>query len=362
MKVRPSVLDAECPHRAEHDERGDESVFVYGSAVHKAFELWREPPEDPWDGGPMDPYTLDMAWDAVVVMDEFTGNRPGEGQGNTLRYEDIGRGTEELAKWAAQIETNRPNVLATEWKFTLTIGDHTIDGTVDAVDQEGCILVIGDYKTGHGRYDAHKSAQLSAYGIAAAQAWRWSGKIRLEFRCTTTGVRRWRYTTLENLLRHDAPRIERLISRWESFNDSGNFPRRRNQFCSFCSLKEDCEQYTEPKIPKFETIIDEYRHLVLTAKLAKKRIDELAPAILKAFPREKKTHRGVQRYPKKKRTVDVERLLDTVKLEDLRSVGAIKTISVTALDKLQTRRPDLIEDITNSVQTEYNELVRRVKD
>jgi len=367
MKARPSILDQPCAYRARFDEQPDDSVFVYGTAVHKAYELWRHPPIDPWEEKPMAPWTLLMAWAAVCLMPKFIGNREGENTGNTLRYSDIGRGEKELGLWESQVEPFRPEVLATEWPFSMRVGDHTIEGTTDAVDVEPGrsgpdVLVVADVKTGMQRYDAYQSSQLATYGIAAANHWNWSGPIRLEFRCISQGVRRWRYTNLANLNRYDAPKIDTLIRRWEGFEREQEFPRRRNEWCPNCTLRNQCPKYLELELPTAKDPLERWRELKLLIKIAEQQAGELKDAVLKKWPKEaEKEQKGVLRIGNNRRKIDLPRLLNSVPFYALREHGVISSASVSKLDKLVKAKPELAEAVALCVQSEENPYLKVAK-
>jgi DNA helicase-2/ATP-dependent DNA helicase PcrA len=67
-----------------------------------------------------------------------------------------------------------PEVLFTEQSFEIRLGETTIAGRIDRIDQrpDGSVAIV-DYKTGKARdqEDADESLQLSLYAIAAAEKW-----------------------------------------------------------------------------------------------------------------------------------------------------------------------------------------------
>ena len=362
MKTRPSKLEEVCPARMKPGERRESAATVFGTAVHAALERWREPPHDPFTGEVAEPYTLLDAWDDICCRDSFEGSRPGEEKPNTLSFAQKKEGIKILTHWANEVERERPNVLATEHKFSMVLGDHTIDGTIDAVDIEGKTLVVADYKTGHGYYDAWESAQLACYGIAAANHWDWNGPIKLEFRLVTKGYKRWRYTTREQLMTKDAPVIVNLINRLEAYEESGEWPEVLNQYCAYCSLRESCNTFQSMGLSEIDPdkALEQWREAKLLEGLAKKRAEELKKSAIDGL-KGAKSHKGVTRYSSTKRTVDIGRVLDRIPLEALIMVGAVNGVSVTALDRLAKVRPELAETVAECVQAEKTENLRRKK-
>ena len=362
MQTRPSRLEeAEngCPRRVKYDPRPDTEHTVYGTAVHAAIERWREPPHD-MDGVVIDPYDMLDAWDDICCRDVFKGIREGEDTVNNLSLAKRQQGIKDLGHWQKEEEPVRPDILATEWKFSMQLGDHTVVGTCDAIDREGSTLVVADNKTGFGQYDAKTSLQIACYGIAAANAWEWEGPIRLEFRLITQGYRRWHYTNRHKLMTEVAPAIITLINSMEAREESGIFPEFLNQYCPFCSLRNDCDTFGKMALSPLdpEKALEQWKEAKLLEGLAKKRAKELAPGAMKGMGTAKNRN-GVVRKEKSSRTVDVGRLVKKIPLEDLFEAEVIRTVSVTALDELVKKKPELANDVYDCVSHSKTEYLQR---
>jgi DNA helicase-2/ATP-dependent DNA helicase PcrA len=84
------------------------------------------------------------------------------------------QGIEQLRDFLAAVRSRAPQVLHTEQSFEIRMGETTVAGRVDRIDQrpDGSVAIV-DYKTGKARdqEDADESLQLSLYAIAAREKW-----------------------------------------------------------------------------------------------------------------------------------------------------------------------------------------------
>jgi ATP-dependent DNA helicase UvrD/PcrA len=84
------------------------------------------------------------------------------------------QGIEQLRDFLAALRSRTPQVLHTEQSFEIRMGETTVAGRVDRIDQrpDGSVAIV-DYKTGKARdqEDADESLQLSLYAIAAREKW-----------------------------------------------------------------------------------------------------------------------------------------------------------------------------------------------
>jgi len=148
-------------------------------------------------------------------------------------------GIEQLKEFLAACHRQpQPNVLHTEEFFELKIGQTTVVGRIDRVDQlpDGSV-VITDYKTGKPRSqeDADESLQLSIYALAAREKWKYRAD-RLAF-----------YNLEENSSVVSQRSEADLQGAWSKVEDvaasiaAGKFdPKPNFTTCRFCAYRSLC--------------------------------------------------------------------------------------------------------------------------
>ena len=140
-------------------------------------------------------------------------------------------------------------VLHTEESFEIKIGETTVVGRIDRIDQrpDGTVAII-DYKTGKARdqESADESLQLSLYAIAAKEKWGY-----------TVGALIF-HNLQENVpvmtLRSESQLLSARICVEEAAKGIGEgvFDAKPGQHCSFCAYRSLCPE-KEKRIPRLDT-------------------------------------------------------------------------------------------------------------
>src|SRR5580765_7355920 len=137
-------------------------------------------------------------------------------------------------------------VLHTEESFEIKIGETTVVGRIDRIDQrpDGTVAIV-DYKTGKARdqESADESLQLSLYAIAAKEKWKYSVGALI-------------FHNLEENVPVMTSRSEsQLLSARACVEDAaqgiadGVFEAKVGQHCSFCAYRSLCPE-KEKRIPR----------------------------------------------------------------------------------------------------------------
>ena len=144
---------------------------------------------------------------------------------------------------AHQRRSGFPNVLHTEEQFEVRVGEATVVGRIDRIDDlGGGRVAIIDYKTGKPRAqeDADESLQLSIYAMAAQQKWGYQAD-RLAFynleenSAVTTSRGR---SELENAKAKVAEVAEQIAA--------GKFDPSPGYHCRLCSYRNLCPATEKP--------------------------------------------------------------------------------------------------------------------
>ena len=144
-----------------------------------------------------------------------------------------------------------PEVLNTEQSFEIRLGETTVAGRIDRIDQrpDGSVAIV-DYKTGKARdqEDADESLQLSLYAIAAAE--KWGYKVgALIFHNLEENVPVMT-TRTESQLTAARGRVEAAA---QAIAD-GIFEAKPGIHCNFCAYRSLCPE-KEKRIPRrLETV------------------------------------------------------------------------------------------------------------
>jgi len=140
-------------------------------------------------------------------------------------------------------------VLHTEESFEIKIGDTTVVGRIDRIDQrpDGTVAII-DYKTGKARdqESADESLQLSLYAIAAKEKWGYKVEALI-------------FHNLEENIpvmtsRSESQLLSARVCVEEAANGIANgiFEPKPGQHCSFCAYRSLCPE-REKRIPRLPT-------------------------------------------------------------------------------------------------------------
>jgi DNA helicase II / ATP-dependent DNA helicase PcrA len=136
-----------------------------------------------------------------------------------------------------------PRVLHTEEQFEMRVGNATVAGRIDRIDDlgDGRVAIV-DYKTGKPRAqeDADESLQLSVYALAAQEKWGYAAE-RLVF-----------YNLEENsavMTRRDRFQLDQAKAKVRQVADqieAGQFEPKPGYHCRLCSYRNLCPATEKP--------------------------------------------------------------------------------------------------------------------
>jgi RecB family exonuclease len=148
------------------------------------------------------------------------------------------QGTRQLREFEEiALRTTPPRVLHTEEHFEMRIGEATVAGRIDRVDDlgDGRVAII-DYKTGKPRAqeDADQSLQLSIYAIAAREKWGYSAEQLVFYNLEENTA----ITTARHRLQLDEARakVEDVAARIAA----GEFTAKPGYHCRLCPYRNLC--------------------------------------------------------------------------------------------------------------------------
>ena len=154
------------------------------------------------------------------------------------------QGVQQLRDFLAAAQRRpQPNVIHTEEKFEVRMGEATVVGRVDRIDEVGCgHVVIVDYKTGKPRSqeDADESLQLSIYAIAARERWGYEADRLVFYNLEdNTAIS----TTRSGLQLQEAKmKVEDVATKIAA----GEFEAKTGFHCTFCAYRNLCPATEKP--------------------------------------------------------------------------------------------------------------------
>ena len=146
---------------------------------------------------------------------------------------------------AAARQSPAPKVLHTEEHFEVRVGNSTVAGRIDRIDDlgDGRVAIV-DYKTGKPRAqaDADESLQLSIYAIAAREKWGYQADRLVFYNLEENSA----VTTERNRSELEAAKakVQEVADRIES----GQFDAKPGYHCRLCPYRNLCPA-TEKHVP-----------------------------------------------------------------------------------------------------------------
>ena len=203
------------------------AAMQYGAAMHRVLRTYYDAVR----------FARTISDDEVIqlFLDDLAGARlEDQYQYELYQKQGIGqlRDFLSLARQAAQ-----PQVLNTEQWFSIHIGEATVNGRVDRMDQTspGRVAIV-DYKTGKPRSqeDADESLQLSIYALAAEKTWGVTADRLMFYNLEDNSSV---YTTRsERQLEEARTKVEDVAQKIAA----GKFPAKTGFHCSMCPYRNLC--------------------------------------------------------------------------------------------------------------------------
>jgi DNA helicase-2/ATP-dependent DNA helicase PcrA len=203
------------------------AAMQYGAAIHRVLRTY------------FDSVRLERTLSEEELIDLFQadlGQLVIEDPYQRQLYYDLG--VRQLRDFlAAAKRSQAPKVLHTEEQFEVRVGNATVAGRIDRIDDlgDGRVAIV-DYKTGKPRAqeDADDSLQLSIYAIAAREKWGYQADRLVFYNLEENSA----VTTVRGKLELEAARakVQDVASRIEA----GQFDPKTGYHCRMCPYRNLC--------------------------------------------------------------------------------------------------------------------------
>ena len=205
--------------------------LLTGSAIHEALEVFYQRIKN--ESAPAEEELLKIFETIFHRIQNETGG---------LSSQDLELAKTKLSDFYRAQKGVFVSPLALEKEFVFKVGEHSIKGKIDRVDQDGDGVQIIDYKTGKSRNSAdpedqkfaEQSLQFSIYALAARECFDWNVKA-LSF-----------YYVYDNQVLTTTRNEEQLAKTKEKILDAaariqaGNFEPKPGFICQWCEFQKIC--------------------------------------------------------------------------------------------------------------------------
>lgn len=259
-------------------------------------------------------------------------------------------------------DEDKKKSIATEHRFIVKVGDHTLGGAIDRIDRTDSGFEIIDYKTSRKippQTEIDKDLQLSIYLRAFITQWPSlferlgdTAKITLSLEFLRHGLRLSTTRTPEDLKKINAD-ILQIIDQVQSAEKENNFEPHLNPLCDWCDYQKICplwshkfkkadskEQISEKKIQEISK-----KYIILKGKKREieKEISELGSQLTELFERKKlgqffTTEGSILRELRKNYKYDTDEVAGMLKQWG-KDPFSIMRIDSSALNKLAATLP-----------------------
>lgn len=179
------------------------------------------------------------------VVEQFRADLAGEAIVDRYQHDLYERqGVTQLKEFLETAST--PDVLHTEERFSVRIGETDLVGRIDRIDRiDGGGVIITDYKTGKpkSQEDADNSLQLSLYAVAAKEKWGYKAE-RLVFHNLEGNTAVATVRTDADLQRAKCT-VEEIAAKIAA----GDFAAKPGMQCAWCAYRMLCPK-TEKRLPE----------------------------------------------------------------------------------------------------------------
>ncbi len=200
-------------------------------------------------------------------------------------------GKQMLEKFHAGHKPGLRNIVSTEKRFQIPVGEHILSGMIDRIDKLpiGAFEVI-DYKTSKtmpAQADVDRDKQLCIYHLAVENLWPEAKDIRLTLyylKYDSQMTTKRRPDEVESIK-------EEIIKTAEKIEKEKEFRPKRNNFCDWCDFQHLCplmkQKFQNQKTNIKNQNADEIHTIINDYLEACEKIKDLEPKINSHFDKEK---------------------------------------------------------------------------